>query len=117
MYLLVSGSRNIKDKEFVFACLNNISKEYKIECIIHGDAKGVDTITKKYAYKNYINQRIFAPKYNIYGKKAPIIRNSDMVSFCDKGVCIWDGKSRGTKDTIDKLKKQNKLLKIFYYNY
>ena len=34
-------------------------------------------------------------------KGAPLIRNKEMVDIADMVIVIWDGKSRGTKNTID----------------
>ena len=37
-----------------------------------------------------------------------------MVEACDMGIAFWDGKSRGTRDSIRKLVNANKLLRIVY---
>lgn len=111
--LLVTGSRSIHDITFVSKCLNEIKKIYDFDKIIQGGASGVDTAARFYAKANNIENKTYIPAWKKFGKAAGIIRNSYMVKACDKGVAIWDGKSRGTKDTIDKLTKANKLLKVF----
>lgn len=35
-------------------------------------------------------------------------RNEEMVRLCDSALIFWDGKSKGTKHTIDYAKKLNK---------
>ena len=43
-----------------------------------------------------------------YGKRAGFIRNCEMVDCCDGVVVFWDGKSKGTKHTIDYASKRGK---------
>lgn len=113
MILLVTGSRSIKNKEFVYDCLDRICQSYNSLMIIHGDADGVDTLAKEYAKDHCIPQEPFPPKYELWGYKAPLKRNDEMVGMCDKGIAIWNGTSTGTKYTIDRLRENGKLLRIF----
>lgn len=106
MKLLIAGSRSIKD----FNISKHVPKETKL--IISGGAVGVDTLAEKFADESGIEKRIFLPEYSIYGKAAPIVRNKQMVDFCDRVLIIWDGKSRGTKSTIDYAKKQGKKVEV-----
>ena len=46
-------------------------------------------------------------------EKAPLIRNKEIVEIADYIISFWDGKSRGTKFTIDYAKKLNKKVKIY----
>ncbi len=114
--LLVTGSRNIFDYDFVSHELNIVRIKFKFDTIIHGGALGIDMSANLYAIKHNISTIIKEPEWNMYGKAAGPIRNKTMVDLCDKGIAIWDGKSRGTKDCINKLKKANKLLKVVYYS-
>ena len=41
-----------------------------------------------------------------YGKSAGFIRNKEMVDIADAAIIFWDGDSKGTKDTIERV--QNK---------
>lgn len=111
--LLVSGSRSIKDKDFVFNRLDQTKKDFDFDTIIEGGAKGVDSLAREYAIANGLNLITKYPDWTIHGRIAALLRNTEMVKICDKGVAIWDGKSRGTKDTISKLKRAGKLLKVF----
>ena len=113
MKLLVCGSRTIQDIYYVYECLDEICGEYDITEIIEGDAEGVDSLAGLYAVSHGIKHTTERPKYNIYGDRAPLIRNAVMVDLCDKGIAIWDGVSTGTAHTISLLKLDNKLLKVF----
>ena len=102
MKLIVVGSRSIEN----FDLSKYISKE--VSLIISGGAKGVDTLAEKYADKHGISKLILRPNYNLYEKAAPILRNKQMVEICDSVLIVWDGKSNGTKYTIDYAKKCGK---------
>jgi hypothetical protein len=52
------------------------------------------------------------PDWKKHGRAAGIIRNTDIVKQADKVVAFWDGKSKGTQDTIGKARKANKLLYV-----
>ncbi len=50
---------------------------------------------------------------NFLSKFAPLIRNEKIVNEADVIIAIWDGKSHGTKYTIDYSHEQKKKVKIF----
>lgn len=106
MKLLIAGSRNLKDLD--------ISPHIPegTDFIISGGAVGIDTLAEKYADKHNLSKLILRPKYNIYGKAAPLKRNNEMVELADYVLVFWDGVSRGTKHTIDYANKLDKDIKI-----
>lgn len=73
--------------------------------IVSGGARGIDTLAERWADQHNIPKLILKPDYDKYGRSAPIRRNETIVSAADMVVAIWDGKSRGTKFTIDYAKK------------
>ena len=95
MKILIAGSRSIND----FDLTKYVPEEATL--IISGGAVGVDTLAEKYADKHRISKLILRPNYKKYAKGAPLIRNKEMVDIADMVIVIWDGKSRGTKNTID----------------
>ena len=111
MKLAIVGSRTITNYEsfkrllFDLAISHNL---FDIE-IITGGAKGVDSMAERFAIENEIPYKIFYPNWDRYGKKAGFLRNKEIVDYCDKLIAIWDGKSKGTKHSIDLAIKQNKL--------
>ncbi|MBQ4140646.1 MAG: hypothetical protein IJD70_04850 [Clostridia bacterium] len=106
MKILVVGSRSIKD----FDLSDYIPSE--TELIISGGASGIDSIAEEYADKHRISKLILYPKYEVYGKAAPLKRNEIMVDIADEVLIIWDGKSRGTKYTADYAAKKNKKVRL-----
>lgn len=81
--------------------------------IISGGAKGIDKLAEYYANEHKIPIQTFLPNYETYGRAAPIVRNQEIVNACDTLVAIWDGKSKGTKSTIDFAIKSGKTVKIY----
>lgn len=104
--VLITGSRSIADID--------ISKYLKnIDVLLTGGAKGVDSLAITYAKKNGIKHIEVLPNYAKYNRAAPVIRDEEMVKMCDRVVAIWDGKSKGTKHTIDFAKKHEKPIEIY----
>ena len=106
MKLLIVGSRSIKNYD--------ISKHIptETELIISGGAEGIDSIAEEYADKHKISKLILRPKYEKYGKAAPLKRNEIMVEIADTVIVLWDGVSRGTKYTLEYANKKNKTVKL-----
>ena len=67
---------------------------------------------KAFADKNKISKLIIYPDYKKYGKFAPLKRNEKMVELADTVIIVWDGKSKGTKYTIEYAKKRNKKITL-----
>ncbi len=102
MKILIVGSRSIDKFDFS----SHIPKDTTL--IISGGAKGIDTLAEKYADKHKISKLILRPRYDLYGKAAPLKRNETMVDIADSVIVVWDGRSRGTKYTLQYATKKNK---------
>ena len=105
----VIGSRTFTNYNYVA----NILKTINISKIISGGAKGVDSIAALYAKKHGIPFVEIKPEYKKYGKRAPMIRNEEIVLKAESIIAFWDGKSRGTKFTIDRAKRTGKLCVVY----
>lgn len=127
MILAVVGSRDIKSEKIIFDKLDQILSQNKIVKVVSGDAKGVDSISKKWAKIRGIEYKGHLPdwktptpgvpmKMNKFGEMFnPVAgkeRNTLIVNDCTHLIAFWDGKSGGTLDSINKAKKQNKVLEI-----
>ena len=102
MKVLVSGSRSITEVDFegLFPA--------DTDTVICGGARGVDQLAEQYADAHQLQKMIFRPKYDLYGRAAPLKRNEKMVRLADFVIIIWDGKSKGTKFTANYAKKMGK---------
>lgn len=106
MKLMIVGSRSITDFDLSGYVPENV------ELIISGGAEGVDTLAEKYADRKRISKLIVRPRYDLYGRAAPIYRNEKMVDIADAVLVIWDGKSKGSASTVKYAKKKNKKLTL-----
>lgn len=106
MKLLIAGSRSIKD----FDLSPHISDE--VDTIISGGAEGIDSLAELYADKNRLSKFIVRPRYELYGRAAPVKRNKQMVDMADAVLIIWDGHSKGTMHTVKYAQKENKPLTL-----
>lgn len=106
MRVAIIGSRSIKV---------NISKYVPPEMteLVSGGAVGVDTLAEEYADEHVIPKVIFKPDYARYGKFAPLKRNELIVDAADLVIAIWDGKSRGTRYTMDYARRVGKRLIVY----
>lgn len=80
--------------------------------IVSGGAKGIDSCASAYAKKNNIKLTEFLPKYEKYGKAAPLKRNREIIEYADKVIAFWDGCSHGTKHVIDECQKCRKKINV-----
>lgn len=80
--------------------------------IVSGGAKGIDTFAETYAKEHNIPIIIFKPDWNLHGKAAGIIRNTDIISESTHVLALPTKSSKGTYDSIKKAKNMNKILKV-----
>ena len=106
MKLLIAGSRSITE----FDISPYVSDA--VDTIKSGGAKGVDTLAEVYADKLNLSKYILRPRYELYGRTAPLLRNEQMVDMADEVLVVWDGCSTGTTHTIRYTQKCCKPLTI-----
>ncbi len=82
------------------------------DAIVSGGAKGADTYAREFAERKGIKFIEFLPDYKRYGRSAPLVRNRLIIDCCDEVLAFWDGKSKGTKYTIDYAERKGKPIKI-----
>jgi len=80
--------------------------------IVSGGARGVDAAAKLYAGTNGHGYVEYPADWKTYGRSAGYRRNRDIVANSDAVVAFWDGKSRGTKHSIDIAREMGKPLII-----
>jgi hypothetical protein len=126
MKYAIIGGRNFNDYELLKQSLNEYND---IDLIVSGAANGADELSEVYAKENNIPTLIHkanwknmkepcvrkSNQYGEYNSLAGLNRNSLIIKDCDIVIAFWDGKSRGTKDSINKAKKAGKEIIIVKY--
>lgn len=132
MKIAVVGSREFKDIALIKEIL--INEFQPNDVLVSGKAPGVDSIAEgfidewnsntgdfpKIIFKadwNNLSHPDAIIKTNRFGKKydakAGMRRNILIINEADKVIAFWDGKSAGTKNSIDLAIKQGKPLDIY----
>ena len=96
--VLVCGGRDYDDRTFVNTVLNTVSPDY----VVHGDARGADTLAKDWALNNGKAVYAHPAQWDRYGKSAGYKRNVEMLDSHPNidAVIAFPG-GRGTKMMID----------------
>lgn len=115
MKVLVCGSRHYSD--YVF--LSSILDELEITKIIHGAAKGADSLADRYAKEGNIEVQAFPADWNKFGKAAGPIRNLQMLKEAkpDRVVAFMFPNSRGTKHMVESAKKAGIVTDVLKLGY
>lgn len=117
MKIAIVGGRDFNDYEFLKKELGKFIDENKIFLcsIVSGGAKGADTLAEKLAAEMGVEMIVFKPDFEKFGRGAALARNTQIVECADTVFAFWDGKSKGTHDSIRKTEKLGKKLLIINY--
>lgn len=95
--IAIVGSRSYRSLERVAQYVRNLPQE---TVVVSGGAHGVDATAEYAARCRHMQALIFLPNWRKYGRSAGMLRNQLIVDNADKLVAFWDGKSRGTRNSI-----------------
>lgn len=110
MKVLVTGGRDYQEKEIVFWALEQLEeylheRKQEIAAVIHGDAKGADTLADQWAQENGVLQVRCPGNTKFYGFKAfGPVRNRQMLLLKPDLVVAFPG-GNGTANMIATAKK------------
>lgn len=111
MKVVIAGSRDITDYGILLKAIKECL--FEITEVISGRARGVDTLGEKYAEDCGLKLHLFPADWKKYRNAAGPIRNAQMAEVADAVLCVWDGKSPGTKDMMNQAKKRGLPLYVF----
>ena len=111
--LAIIGGRDYVDYEnFKKIVINHVGELGRVGVIISGGAIGVDTMAERFALENDIPTKIFKPNWTLHGRKAGILRNTDIINESTHVLALPTVNSVGTHDSIKKAIKFSKILKV-----
>jgi len=130
MVIAIIGGRDFNDYNLLKETLNSLKN--KITDIVSGGAQGADSLGAKWCREFLKKEPIVFEadwddlsepclikrnaKGELYNSLAGFNRNTLIIKKSDAVIAFWDGKSPGTKDSLDKCKKYKKPKQIVYYN-
>ncbi len=110
MKIAIVGSRDYPHPEEVRAYVNGLEEGDEV---ISGAARGVDSWAAKAARERGLKVTEFPARWHDLGRSAGYVRNSTIVLASDKVVAFWNGKSKGTKNSMGWAKFHKKPLEVF----
>ena len=114
MKIIIAGGRDFNDYQLLCSKLDFLFQNV-VPTIICGEARGADSLGKKYALEHNLQVISFPADWEKYGKSAGYIRNEQMAKEADALVAFWDGQSKGTKHMINIMKNLGKSVKVVKY--
>jgi hypothetical protein len=109
MKTIIAGCRNFHDLNILYDAIEY--SKFIITEVVSGGAKGVDELGEIYAQTNNIPLKIINAQWNLYGKRAGMIRNVAMADESEALIVLWDYQSKGTGGMIKAATARN--LKVF----
>ena len=115
MRVLVCGGRNYHDKHKLDSVMDDLHKEHVFTCVIHGGAKGADTLAGMWAkhlgipidlyrapWKDFSHpwSKRKSGRYGDYNVMAGPIRNQQMLDEGKPDLVVAFGGGSGTADMI-----------------
>lgn len=101
MKVLVCGGRAFDDKQLLFGSLDRLHAEYRFDTLIHGAARGADTLADAWARSRAVRVNWYRAEWKKYGNKiAGPIRNKRMLVEGRPNLVIAFKGGKGTANMI-----------------
>lgn len=104
MRVLVCGGRDFDDHMLLVKTLLEYQTEKPITCIIHGNARGADTLADRFADLTGIPKEVYPADWDKYNKAAGPIRNAQMITEGKPDLVIAFPGGKGTANMIKQAK-------------
>jgi len=114
--LIIAGSRDLPfnpTADDIHDAIDRLLEEHNIvpNEIVSGNARGVDRAGEEWATSCGLKVTRFPvtpADWRTYGRFAGPKRNEQMAKYADALLAFWDGKSRGTRDMIDRMRARKR---------
>jgi len=100
----IVGSRNFKALHLVRDLVASLPPD---TIVLSGGASGVDKAAIEEARLCCLQYIELPARWDLFGKRAGMIRNQELYNLCDYAVCFWDDASPGTAWWIHKEKTRH----------
>jgi len=113
MRIIIAGSRTCTDMEVLNKAI--IVSGVIPTVVLSGKARGADTLGEQWATINGISVEPYPADWEQFGKAAGSIRNQQMADNAEGLIALWDGKSKGTKDMIQRARRNKLWVHVQYF--
>ncbi len=101
MRVLVCGGRDFDDFKIINEELTWLAGAHTIEAIIHGGARGADTLAGEWAKLSRIPVEVYRADWEAHGKAAGPIRNRKMLTNGKPDFVLAFPGGRGTANMVE----------------
>ena len=98
--VLVCGGRNFSDAERVWTVLDRFREKFGVEILIHGAARGADTLAGKWAAARVVPCLRVPADWDRHGKAAGAARNALMLQLSGPDRVLAFPGGSGTLDMV-----------------
>lgn len=98
--IAVTGGRDYADAGHVWATLDALHAAEPISQLLHGGARGLDTIASGWASKRDVPRTAYPADWDLHGKNAGPIRNARMLCDGKPTLLVAFSGGRGTRNCI-----------------
>lgn len=100
--VLVCGGRDYSDAKSLNMVLDVVHSANPVVMLIHGAARGADTLAEKWAEANGVTSNAYPADWKRDGRAAGPIRNQRMLDECKPHIVIAFPGGKGTEDMISR---------------
>ncbi len=100
MRVLVCGGRDYTDRGWLQSVLSRIHAASSITVLIHGRARGADSLAGEWAERNGVMVLEYAADWERYKKAAGAVRNQRMLDHGKPELVLAFPGGRGTADMV-----------------
>lgn len=115
MNIIVAGGRDFNDYPKLCYTLSKQFATVAEPVIVCGEARGADSLGRKYAEEFNIPILSYPAEWDKYGKSAGYKRNEQMAKVADTAIVFWDGMSRGSWHMINTMRRLHKPVYVVKY--
>jgi hypothetical protein len=116
MKVVIAGGRDFTNSDAFHDWMGLVPAWLYITEVVSGGAVGVDALGEQYAGRYNLPLTVFPADWEKHKRAAGPIRNAQMAEYGDALIAFWDGKSRGTKNMIENMKKRDKHIVLIRYD-
>ena len=102
MKIAIVGSRSIEYDKIHDMAIAFLERYIPVNCteLVSGGAPGADKLAEEYAERYHLKMTVLEPDYGRHGKRAPLMRDEEIVRGVQYVIAFWDCRSKGTAYTV-----------------
>jgi len=105
MIVLVCGGRDYDRWDHGFMVLDRLHKQRGITKIIHGGARGADSLAHQWSLMRQVTRMVYHADWDEYGRMAGPMRNQQMLDDGHPDLVVAFPGGKGTHDMIMRAEK------------